>query len=72
MMPPGSGASLTDGFFLTSSDGWSSLLVLFAMGPAHAVAGKLDPMSGVNEAVEDGVGVGGIAEHFMMPPFRKG
>src|SRR5664280_528083 len=42
MMPPGSRASLADGFCLTGDDVWSSLLVLLSSGSAHAFAGQAD------------------------------
>ena len=44
---------------------WSSFLGLLWPGPAHAVAGQFDPVGIVNEAVEDGVGIGRIANDFM-------
>jgi hypothetical protein len=72
MMPPGWRSSLARGFSGTGDAAWSSFLISFATGPAHAVAGKFDPMSALNEAVQHRVGVGGIAEHAMMPPFPKG
>ncbi len=65
MMPPGREPSLTDGFFVTGSDDWSSLLVLFTAGPPHAFARKLDPMGVVNEAVQDRIGVGGIGDDLV-------
>ena len=65
MMPPGLRASLADGFSVTGDDVWSSLLVLFSFGPAQAFAGQFDAMGVVNEAVEDRVGVGGIAYNFV-------
>ena len=44
----------------------------FAMGEvlAHAFAFEFDPMSVVNDAIEDGVGVGGIADEIV--PFLDG
>ncbi len=65
MIPPGSRASLADGFSLTGDDVWSSLLVLFSLGPAQAFAGQLDAMGVVNEAVQDRIGVGGIADDLV-------
>ncbi|BCH19848.1 hypothetical protein MesoLjLa_66990 (plasmid) [Mesorhizobium sp. L-2-11] len=35
-------------------------------GSAHGFAVEFEPVSVVNEAVEDGIGVGGIRECFMM------
>jgi hypothetical protein len=55
-MAPGSRASLTDLFSVTGDDFWSSLLVLFALGPAHAFANEFDPMAVMDEATQDGVG----------------
>ena len=54
MMPPGSRASLADGFSVIDDDVWSSLLVLLSSGPAHAFAGEFDSMGVMNEAVQDG------------------
>ena len=39
--------------------------MLFASGAAQALAGQLDTMRVVDQAVQDGVGVGGIANDFM-------
>src|SRR6266403_4141554 len=50
---------------VTGDGGWSSLLVLFASCPAHAFAGEFDAVGIVNETVEDGVGVSGIADYFV-------
>ena len=65
MMPPGSRASLADGFSLTGDDVWSSLLVLLSSGAAQAFAGQFDAVGVVNEPVQDGVGVGGVAYNPM-------
>ncbi len=70
MMPPWSRASLADGFFLTGDGVWSSLLVLLLSGPAHAFAGKFDAMSVMNEAVQDGFGVSGVADD-LVPAVRR-
>jgi hypothetical protein len=43
---------------------------LFASGAAQAVAGQLDAMRIVDEAVQDGVGVSGVANDLM--PGRQG
>ena len=50
----------------------SSLFGLPVSGPAQAFAGELDPMGVVNQAVEDGVGVGRVAEYRRAPPFLIG
>ena len=50
---------------VTGDDVWSSLLVLFASGPAHAFAGEFDAVGVVNETIEDGVGIGRIADYFL-------
>ncbi len=46
-------------------------MVLFACGPAHAFTAKLDAMSVVNETIEDGVGIGWIADYFVPSVDRK-
>ncbi len=43
----------------------SSFLRLLRTGPAHAFAGEIDAMGVVNEAIEDCVGIGWIADDFM-------
>ena len=48
---------------VTGDDFWSSLLVLFALGPAHAFANEFDPMAITDEAIQDGVGIRGAAYH---------
>src|SRR5712672_2931865 len=50
---------------VTGDGGWSSLLVLLASCPAHAFAGEFDAVGIVNETIEDGVGVSGIADNFV-------
>jgi hypothetical protein len=65
MMPPGSRASLTDRFFVTDDDVGSSLFGLPFLRAAQALACKFDPVSVVDETIEDGVGVGGIADDLM-------
>ena len=44
---------------------WSSLFGLPVSGPSQAFAGEFDPMSVMNEPVQDGVGVGRIADDPM-------
>lgn len=39
---------------------------------SHALSGELKAVGIVNEAVEDGVGVGGVAEHGRVPLFLNG
>ena len=58
-------------FCVTGDDVWSSLLVLFTSGPTHAFAGEFDAVGVVNEAVEDGVGVGRIADDFVPSVYWK-
>ena len=65
MMPPGRRGSLADEFCVTGEAVWSSRFGLFAAGPAQAFAGKFDAMGVVNEAVQDGVGVGGVADDLV-------
>jgi hypothetical protein len=38
---------------------------LFISGAVQAFAGKFDAVGVVDEAVQDGVGIGGIADNFM-------
>ena len=54
--------SLTYEICLTCAGFWSSGFGLFAARAAQAVAGEFDAMGVVDEAVEDGVGVGGVAD----------
>ena len=49
------------------SDMGSGLAVGLWAVAAQAVAGELEPVGVVDEAVEDGVGVGGVAEPRRMP-----
>ena len=44
---------------------WSSRFDLFAPRSAQALSSEFDAMGVVNEAVEDGVGVSGVADHVM-------
>jgi len=37
----------------------------------HGVTGQFDPMGVVDEAIEDGVGIGRGADHFMPPGHRE-
>jgi hypothetical protein len=64
MMPPGSRASLADSFFVIGDDSWSSFLILFDVGSAQALAGEIDPVRIMDEAIKDRVG-GGIAYDFV-------
>ena len=43
----------------------SSHFGLFASGAAQALAGEFDAMRVVHEAIEDGVGVGGVADDLV-------
>src|SRR5258705_12822968 len=56
---------------VTGDGGWSSLLVLFASCPAHAFAGEFDAVGIVNETVQDGVGIGRIADYFVPSVYWK-
>jgi hypothetical protein len=44
---------------------------LLCLGPTQAFAGELDAMSVVDEAVQNGVGVGRIADDFVPTVDRK-
>jgi len=50
----------------------SSRFGLLAPRPAQALAGEFDTMRVVDEAIEDGVSVSGIAEYRRAPPFLIG
>src|SRR3981081_1966007 len=65
MSPPGWGSLAGRWICVPGDDVWSSLLVLFASCPAHAFAGEFDAVGIVNETIEDGVGVSGIADNFV-------
>ena len=41
-------------------------------GSAQALASKVEPMGIVDEAIEHGVGIGGITEHGKVPLFLTG
>lgn len=56
---------------VTGDGGWSSLLVVFASCPAHAFAGEFDAVGIVNETVQDGVGIGRIADYFVPSVYWK-
>jgi hypothetical protein len=36
---------------------------------SQAIAAELQAMGVVNDAIQDGVGQGGVTDAFMMPPF---
>src|ERR1700749_3865824 len=65
MIPPGGAARV--GLKISSPcDGpWSSRFGLFASRSAQALSSEFDAMGVVNEAVENGVGVSGVADHVM-------
>lgn len=58
-------------FCVTGDDVWSSLLVLFTSGPTHTFAGEFDAVGVVNETVQDGVGVGRIADYLVPSVYWK-
>ena len=64
-MPPGWRGSLADDFCLTGEAIWSRRLRVFTAGAAQAFAGKFDAVGVVDDAVQDGVGIGGVADNFM-------
>ena len=49
----------------------SSRFVLFASGAAQALAGEFDAMRVVHEPIEDGVGVGGVADDLVPDGQRE-
>ena len=64
MMPPGSGASLASDF-LHPVRGRSILGGPDGARASQAVAGEIDPVSIADEAIEDGIGVSGIADQLV-------
>src|ERR1700693_2974473 len=70
MMPPGSRASLADSFFVIGDASWSSFLLLFDAGSAQALAGEIDPVRIMDEAIKDRIGGAGIPYDFV--PARAG
>ena len=46
-------------------------MVLFALVAAHAFAGEFDAVGVVNETVQDGVGIGRIADYLVPSVYRK-
>jgi hypothetical protein len=65
-MNPAWGAALVGRESLFRLRGWrSSRFGLFAGGAAQALAGEFDAMRVVHEAVQNGVGVSGIANDLM-------
>src|SRR6202047_176401 len=69
MMSPASGVLLAVGFWREVTFG-SILSGWHWSGPAQAVPGEIDAMGVVHEAVEDGVGIGRVADHLV--PFVDG
>src|ERR1700746_4107840 len=70
MTPPGARACWLEEVLLPLRGVVSSRFGLFASGAAQALAGQLDAMRIVHEAVQDGVGVSGVADDLM--PGRQG
>jgi hypothetical protein len=68
-MNPARGAALVGlrKFFSLRGFG-SSRFGLLASGAAQALAGELDAMRVVDEAIQDGVGVSRIPDQHTMPP----
>ena len=50
----------------------SSLFGLPVSDPAQAFAGEFDPVGVVNKPIQDGVGIGLVAEYRRAPPFLIG
>ena len=67
MMPPGFGASLADNFCI---GGRVNPWTLCSPRAPQAVAGEIDAVRVVDEAIQNGVGIGGIADQVM--PFVDG
>ena len=70
MMSPGVGASLADNFLHSAVGVGQSLDGLAWRGASQAVAGEIDAVGVVDDAIEDGVGIGGIADELV--PFVDG
>jgi hypothetical protein len=70
MIPPGRSVPSADKICLTRSGVWSSRFGTLAPRSSQALARQLDAVGVVNEAIADGVGVGGIADDLM--PGRHG
>src|SRR3979490_1852897 len=64
MMSPAWGVLLA-GCFWRGGGGGSILCGWSRAGAAQAVAGEIDAMGVVDKAVEDGIGVGRVADHLM-------
>jgi hypothetical protein len=62
-MPSAWRGSLTDWFCLIDEDVWSSRLDLLSACAAETFTGKFDAISVVDEAIQDGVDVGGPRSH---------
>ena len=58
-------------WFLALACWWSILCSCSRSGSAQAVAGEIEAMGIVDEAVEDSVGIGRLAEHGGMPQYRN-
>ena len=67
MIPPGAPRLLAEEVFSPLTGFGSSRFSLFASRAAQALAGQLDAVGVVDEAIQDGVGEGGNAEHLGMP-----
>src|SRR3981081_4428923 len=69
MKPPGSRASLAGGFVspaMTPGQAfWFCLPRVRRMLPPASFAGEFDAVGVVNETIEDGVGIGRIADYFV-------
>ena len=61
MMPPGSRASLAEGFVSPAMTFGQAFWFCLPPGPTHAFAGEFDAVGVVNETVQDGIGIGRIA-----------
>ena len=65
IIPPGRRVPSADEICLTRSGFWSSGFGALPPRSSQALARQLDAVGVVNEAIEDGVGVGGIADDLM-------
>ena len=71
MMPPGSRASLAEGFVSPAMTFGQAFWFCLPPGPTHAFAGEFDAVGVVNETVQDGVGIGRIADYFVPSVYWK-
>src|SRR5271169_3949191 len=71
MMPPGSRASLAEGFVSPAMTFGQAFWFCLPPGPTHAFAGEFDAVGVVNETVQDGIGIGRIADYLVPSVYWK-